>query len=212
MRRVLVGAAIAAILALPAAGEAAPVFHGEVKPIGPKIRERMVSWRPGCPVGIKNLRVLVFDHWGFDNKVGRGRLIIHKAEAHDVLGVMRKLFDKRFHMRKVWLVDAFGASDDRSMAADNTSAFNCRYVAGTTRWSEHAYGKAIDINPVENPYVDGSHVSPEKGRRYADRSLRKRGMIHANDKVVKAFKAIGWSWGGYWSGAKDYQHFSASGN
>ena len=66
-------------------------------------------------------------------------------------------------MRKVWLVDAYGASDDRSMEADNTSAFNCRFVAGTSRWSEHAYGKAIDINPVENPYVSGTHVSPGAG-------------------------------------------------
>ncbi len=210
MRRLLVGLVLAA-LAFPASGSAAPVFHGTVKPIGPKVRERMVSWHAGCPVAIRNLRLLEFDHWGFDDQVRRGRLIIHKGEANDVLGVMRKLFDKHFRMRRVWLVDAYGASDDRSMEADNTSAFNCRFVAGTSRWSEHAYGKAIDINPVENPYVDGSHVSPEKGRPYADRSKRKRGMIHANDKVVKAFRAIGWGWGGAWSGPKDFQHFSASG-
>jgi hypothetical protein len=202
----------ALVLAAPAAAAAAePQFHGKVSRIGPKIRERMVSWHEGCPVPIRRLRLLQFDHWGFDNEVRRGRLVIHRAEARDVLGVMRRLFNKRFRMRRVWLVDAFGASDDRSMAADNTSAFNCRHVAGTTRWSEHAYGKAIDINPVENPYVDGGHVSPEKGRKYADRSKRARGMIHAGDKVVKAFAAIGWGWGGYWSGAKDYQHFSASG-
>jgi D-alanyl-D-alanine carboxypeptidase len=212
MRRIAVGL-ILVVLAFPVSAAAAPVFHGEVKTIGPKIRKKMTgrSWHAGCPVGFRNLRLLQFDHWGFDGKVKQGRLVIHRTEAKKVLGVMRVLFAKNFRMKKVWLVDAYGASDDRSMEADNTSAFNCRFVAGTSRWSEHAYGKAIDINPVENPYVDGSHVSPEKGRRYADRSKHARGMIHANDKVVRAFKKIGWSWGGYWSGAKDYQHFSASG-
>ncbi len=212
MRRIAVGL-ILVVLAFPASAAAAPAFHGEVKTIGPKIRKKMTgrSWHAGCPVGFKNLRLLQFDHWGFDDKVKQGRLVIHRTEAKDVLGVMRTLYRKHFRMKKVWLVDAYGASDDRSMEADNTSAFNCRFVAGTSRWSEHAYGKAIDINPVENPYVDGSHVSPDKGRPYADRSKRKRGMIHANDKVVRAFKSIGWGWGGYWSGAKDYQHFSASG-
>jgi D-alanyl-D-alanine carboxypeptidase len=199
-------------LALPASASAAPEFNGTVTTIGPKIRERMVSWHEGCPVPIRRLRLLQFDHWGFDDEEHRGRLIIHKAEAAKVFGVMRKLYRLHFRMKKVWLVDAYDASDDRSMAADNTSAFNCRNVAGTDRWSEHAYGKAIDINPVENPYVSGSHVSPEAGRPYADRSRRARGMIHAGDGVVRAFRAIGWGWGGYWSGPRDYQHFSASGN
>jgi poly-gamma-glutamate synthesis protein (capsule biosynthesis protein) len=199
-------------LVLPVSANAAPEFNGTVTTIGPKIRERMVSWHEGCPVPIRRLRLLQFDHWGFDDEEHRGRLIIHKAEAANVFGVMRKLYRLHFRMKKVWLVDAYGASDDRSMAADNTSAFNCRNVAGTDRWSEHAYGKAIDVNPVENPYVSGSHVSPEAGRPYADRSRRARGMIHAGDKVVLAFRAIGWGWGGYWSGPRDYQHFSASGN
>ncbi len=214
MRRILVGLAIAALAFPVTAAAAAPPFRGEVKKISPRIQKKMVSWHKGCPVPIRRLRLLAFDHWGFEKQltVHRGRLIIHQAEARDVLGVMRVLYRKRFKMKKVWLVDAYGASDDRSMNADNTSAFNCRFVSGTNRWSQHAYGKAIDINPVENPYVDGSHVSPEKGRRYADRSRRARGMIHADDKVVRAFKAIGWGWGGYWSGAKDYQHFSASGS
>jgi hypothetical protein len=111
------------------------------------------------------------------------------------------------------LVDRYGGNDNRSMRADNTSAFNCRRVAGTTRWSEHAYGRAIDINPVENPYVrsDGS-VSPRRGRPYADRSRHARGMIHARDATVRAFHRVGWGWGGYWRSSKDYQHFSASGH
>jgi hypothetical protein len=99
------------------------------------------------------------------------------------------------------LVEKFGGSDEASMAADNTSAFNCRRIAGTSRWSEHAYGRAIDINPVENPHVTAA----------IDRSQLRPGMIVADDVVVKAFAAIGWSWGGTWRSSKDYQHFSATG-
>lgn len=110
------------------------------------------------------------------------------------------------------LVDAYGANDRRSMNADNTSAFNCREVAGSPgTWSRHAFGRAIDINPVENPYVSGGYVSPKKGRAYAKRSPRRRGMIVARGRVVKAFARVGWEWGGHWQGVKDYQHFSASG-
>jgi hypothetical protein len=98
------------------------------------------------------------------------------------------------------------------MAANNTSAFNCRFVSGTARWSEHAYGRAIDINPVQNPYVSSSgRASPPAGAAYVDRSRRAPGMIHAGDAVVRAFAAVGWGWGGSWRGVKDYQHFSASG-
>jgi poly-gamma-glutamate synthesis protein (capsule biosynthesis protein) len=205
-------AAVAALATpAPAAPQSAPTFNGAVKRIPADVRERMVSWHRGCPVPIRRLRLLAFNHHGLDDEVHRGRLIVHKAEAYKVLNVMRILFRKGFRMKQIWLVDAYGASDRRSMRADNTSAFNCRYVAGTTRWSQHAYGKAIDINPVENPYVDGDYVSPRNGRPYADRSRRAPGMIHAGDKVVRAFASIGWGWGGYWSGAKDYQHFSATG-
>jgi len=109
-------------------------------------------------------------------------------------------------------VDRFDADDRESMRHDNTSAFNCRYVAGTTTWSQHAFGRAIDINPVENPYVDGSHVSPPRGRRYLDRSDVRPGMIVRGDVVLRVFRRIGWGWGGDWSFVKDYQHFSANGH
>jgi hypothetical protein len=97
------------------------------------------------------------------------------------------------------------------MRHDNTSAFNCRFVAGTTTWSQHAYGRAIDLNPVENPYVAGSHVSPRRGRRFLDRSDVRPGMVVDGDLVWRAFRDIGWEWGGTWTSAQDYQHFSANG-
>jgi hypothetical protein len=112
------------------------------------------------------------------------------------------------------LVDAYGADDHRSMAADNTSAFNCRFINGQPGvWSQHAFGTAIDIDPIENPYVTRSgFVSPPAGSPYADRSRHPRGMVHRDDPTVRAFKEIDWGWGGSWSWPKDYQHFSANGH
>jgi hypothetical protein len=187
-----------------------------VAPIRGQIKERIVgsSWKPGCPVHIRKLRLVEVTHLGFDSDPHRGRLVVHRAEARDVLDVMKRLYRKRYPIRRMELIDRYGADDQRSMRADNTSAFNCRFVAGTNRWSMHAYGRAIDVNPIENPYVSGSHVSPPAGRPYANRSRDAKGMIHADDAVVKAFRRkAGWEWGGAWPGAtRDYQHFSSNGS
>ena len=171
----------------------------------------MTSWRPGCPVPVARLRLLTMDHWGFDGRERRGRMIVHADYARDVVRVFRVLYRARFRIRRMELVERYGSDDDRSMAADNTSAFNCRRVEGSSSWSEHAYGRAIDVNPLENPYVRRGAVLPPAGIRYLDRSRRARGMIHRGDAVVRAFAAIGWKWGGDWASLKDYQHFSATG-
>lgn len=193
---------------------AAPAFHGSSEPISTHLRQRMagVSWHRGCPVGFDRLRLLRVSHWGFDGEVHRGRLVVHRDSAGPMLHTMRTLYRLHFPIRRMRLVDAYGADDHRSMNADNTSAFNCRPVAGTNRWSEHAYGHAIDVNPRENPYVtsDG-YVSPSAGAPFADRSRRAPGLIHRRGAVVAAFAEAGWEWGGNWSWPKDYQHFSASG-
>jgi hypothetical protein len=212
VRGAVAGFAVFAFL-LPAPQGNEARFHGTAAPIEPQLRERMtgVSWHPGCPVGLNRLRLLRVDHWGFDGEVHRGRLVVHRDSAQPMLRTMRELFALRFPIRRMRLVDAYGADDHRSMAADNTSAFNCRFVAGTSRWSEHAYGHAIDVNPVENPYVSGGHVSPPAGAAYLDRSQRVPGLIHRRGPVVAAFAAAGWEWGGNWSSPKDYQHFSAGG-
>ncbi len=170
------------------------------------------SWHEGCPVPIGGLRLLTLDYWGFDERVHRGRLIVNETVASQVVKVFGALFARRFPIHRMELVDAYGADDDRSMAADNTSAFDCRSVTGSPGvWSEHSYGWAIDINPVENPYVAHSTVEPPAGLRYTDRTLSATGMVHAGDGTVRAFAAIGWSWGGSWSSTRDYQHFSATG-
>jgi hypothetical protein len=203
-----------ACLAPAASASATPPFRGHAKPLDAQTRQRItgVSWHPGCPVGLDDLRLLSLTYWGFDGRVRIGRLIVNRDAAGPMLHAMRSLYRLRFPIRRMQLVDAYGAVDDRSMAADNTSAFNCRFVAGTHRWSEHAYGRAIDINPIENPYADDDgYVSPPAGAPYANRSLHAKGLIHAGGAVVKAFAAVGWGWGGYWNWPKDYQHFSASG-
>jgi D-alanyl-D-alanine carboxypeptidase len=193
------------------AAAATPRFRGGLSAVDPSTRSRMRwSWRPGCPVGLGDLRLLRVDHWGFDRRVHRGELVVHRDQARRLLGVMEELFRLRYPIRRMRLVDDYRADDDRSMAANNTSAFNCRRVSGTSRWSEHAFGRAIDVNPVQNPYVAGRHVSPPAGRPYTDRAGRAPGMIHAGDAVVRAFAAVGWEWGGAWRSGRDYQHFSAS--
>jgi hypothetical protein len=158
------------------------------------------------------LRLLRVDYWGFDKRVHQGELIVHRDHARRILAVLGELFRARYPIQRLQLVDAYRADDDRSMAANNTSAFNCRRVSGSPRWSEHAFGRAIDVNPLRNPYVTrGGRVSPPGGRPYASRARRAAGMIHADDAVVRAFAAAGWRWGGSWSGSKDYQHFSSTG-
>lgn len=177
-------------------------------------RARMTSsWRAGCPVPISRLRLLTVRHYAFDGAVREGELVVHEDQTRAVTAVMRALFVARFPIERMEIIDRYGGDDDRSMAANNTSAFNCR--ASTDRpgvWSQHAYGRAIDINPVQNPYVASARdVRPPAGRTYLDRSHRRKGMIVAGDLVVRAFRSVGWGWGGNFRSVKDPQHFSASG-
>jgi hypothetical protein len=193
------------------AGSAAPSprFVGTVWKVS--AAELRHSYRPACPVGPSQLRRLEVSHWDFAGRRRVGSIVVQAREARDVLSVFRKLYAARFPIRRLRPVEAYKGSDDASMAADNTSGFNCRFVSGTRRWSQHAYGLAIDVNPVENPYVDSGRVRPPSGRRYLDRSRARPGMVVAGDVVVRAFASIGWSWGGRWS-SPDYQHFSATGS
>lgn len=171
------------------------------------------SWRAGCPVGPDSLRRLRLSYWGFDDRPHTGAIVVHKDVATEVTTVFRTLFAKRFPVRRLEPVSEYGGSDDTSMAADNTSAFNCRNAvsSGKPSWSVHAYGKAIDVNPVENPYLFGDEVLPPEGRDYVDRSPYRPGMAVQGGVLVKAFAAVGWKWNV--GGANpDYQHFSTTGH
>ncbi|HEV3365272.1 MAG TPA: M15 family metallopeptidase [Acidimicrobiia bacterium] len=159
---------------------------------------------------LRDLRLVTITHWGFDGQPRPGELVVHTGHAENIRRVFAELFAARFPIEQVRLIDEFGGDDDRSMEANNTSAFNCRPVKGTTRWSQHAFGRAVDINPIQNPYVTRAGVSPPAGRDYLRRDGSRQGLITARGPVVTAFARVGWGWGGAWSNP-DYQHFSANG-
>jgi hypothetical protein len=190
---------------------ALPPFQVAVAPV--TAAELGASWHRGCPVGPAQLRRVRVSYVGFDGRAHRGAIVVHRSVAADVGTVFERLYSARFPVRRMQTIDAYGGNDRRSMAADNTSGFNCRYASapGPKRWSAHAYGEAIDINTIENPYVQGNDVSPAAGRAYLDRSRYRRGMAVAGGVVVRAFASLGWSWGGRWAGTPDCQHFSRSG-
>jgi len=202
---------IAALLVLVlglcvATTQAASAPVGTIEPV--RWNDLRHSYRAGCPVSPARLRTVRVSYWGFDGNPRAGRIVVASRVAPDVLAVFRILWNERFPLRRLQPVSAYRGSDDASMAADNTSGFNCRFVGGTSRWSNHAYGEAIDVNPVENPYVQGSRVSPPAGRAFVDRNRYRKGMAMPNGVLVRAFAAVGWKWGASFG---DYQHFSTTG-
>src|SRR3989454_2931502 len=158
-----------------------PLFHSTTSVIAAATRARMASsWHRGCPVPVQDLRYLTMSYWGFDGAVHAGEMVVNRSVAGAVAKVFGELFAARFPMRRMRLVDAYGGDDDRSMAANNTSAFNCRAVTGGTSWSQHSYGWAIDINPIQNPYVSrAGAVLPPAGPPDRQRSPNPHGMIPA---------------------------------
>ncbi|HTS73186.1 MAG TPA: M15 family metallopeptidase [Gaiellaceae bacterium] len=171
------------------------------------------SWHKGCPVPPSNLRRVRLAYWGFDRKAHSGALVVNVSVAGEVVRVFRQLYVKRFPIRRMRPIDAYQGKDERSLEHDNTAGFNCRYVVGPgpKRWSVHALGLAIDVNPVENPYLEGGRVHPKAGRAYLDRSHVRRGMAVPGGLLVSTFAAQGWFWGGRWTASPDYQHFSKTG-
>jgi hypothetical protein len=187
------------------------VFTAKVSRIRHRSQVRY-SWHPGCPVTPSALRMITMTYRGFDHRVHTGRMVVNAAVTGKLIKVFRKLFAMRYPIRRMVPVDAYHGSDFASIEADNTSSFNCRDATGSSSWSEHAYGLAVDLDPCENPYVtaDG-HEAHKRCLRFVDRSQHGPGIIHAGDKVVAAFASVGWGWGGVWPGDRDYQHFSANG-
>jgi D-alanyl-D-alanine carboxypeptidase len=201
---------MAALLLVALALQAPPFGHSVSRVTAAQLPH---SWHRGCPVAPAQLRRLRVSYWGFDRRAHTGALVVNAHAVAPLTRVFSRLYTARFPIRRMRSIDAYGGSDERSLAADNTAAFNCRYAVapGRKRWSVHAYGLAIDVNPVENPYVLGSRVHPRAGRRYLDRSRMRPGMAVRGGLLVRAFAAAGWAWGGRWSSSPDYQHFSATG-
>jgi hypothetical protein len=187
-------------------------YEASIDEIGDELATGMVgvSWHEGCPVPLSALRLLTMSFWGFDGESHRGELVVHEDVAGGVVSVFGQLFAARFPIRSMDRIERFGGDDEASMAADNTSCFNCREIAGGGPYSIHSWGKAIDINPLENPYIKDGLVLPPAGVDFLDRGQQHPGMIYDGDFVVEAFAAIGFTWGGHWERLLDYQHFEAA--
>jgi hypothetical protein len=189
-------------------------FRFRADPLTPALRQQLsrTSWHPGCPVSLDQLRYLRVSYWGFDRRAHLGEMVVNASAVSALRHAFADLFGARFPIRRMRLVDRYGGSDYASIQADNTSAFNCRDATGSTHWSEHAYGLAIDINPIENPYVYGNGTTTHRASEpYLDRSNVRPGMAVRGGTLVRAFTAIGWGWGGRWPPPTDYQHFSVNG-
>jgi hypothetical protein len=209
----LVAGALLPTAPAPAAPARLSDFRPVIRALSAQERAGMTPsvWRPGCPVSLSSLRRVSLQFVGFDGRLRRGALVVHESAAREVVSVFRTLYRARFPIRRMRPIEAYGGDDFLSIEADNTSAFNCRAATGSSRWSEHAYGRAIDLNPLENPYVSGGRTSHPGSVPYLDRSPYRRGMAVEGGVVVAAFDRAGWGWGGRWSGIRDYQHFSAGG-
>ena len=201
---VLLAAALAG--GASSAAGAAPEFRSKVDRV--RWDDLRFTYRAGCPVGPSQLRTVEVSYWDFAGKPKVGKVVVARRVAEDVVDVFRQLWAKRFPIRRLQPISTYRGSDEASMAADNTSGFNCRFVAGTQHWSMHAYGEAIDVNTVENPYVRGSTIKPPAGRAFLDRSRYRQGMAVRDGVLVRAFASVGWKWGASFG---DYQHFSTTG-
>jgi len=202
------------------AADEPPAFSASSHPLTATERSALIRagvWRSGCPVHLSRLRVLVVKHWGFDKRVQQGEIVVHKDVAAPLARVFRRLYELRFPIRHMRFSDAYGPPRSAPPDGDISGSFECRRAApspcgsGTGNWSNHAYGKAVDLNPVENPYVGCGATRNARSRPYINRSRIRPGMV--TRAVVQAFRSIGWGWGGSWAGnTKDYMHFSVTGH
>ena len=168
------------------------------------------TWREECPVGRDDLRYVTVPFWGFDERLHTGELLLHADVVDDVLAGFAVLYERRFPIEEMRITRAEELDAPPTGDGNNTGSFVCRPSVGSTRWSAHAYGRAVDINPFHNPYVKGDIVIPELASVYVDRSDQRPGMLVADD--VAGFRAAGWGWGGTWSSAKDWMHLSVDGS
>jgi hypothetical protein len=188
-------------------------FQSAVRPISPMIRVRMgTTWGPGCPVRLADLRYLTLSFRGFDGQPHTGELVVNERAADQVVSVFARLYRARFPIEEMRLVTTADLHAHPTGDGNNTASFVCRAARNQTRWSAHAYGLAVDVNPFQNPYRRGDLVLPELGSAYLDRDRIRPGMIRAGDVVTTAFADIGWTWGGTWRSPTDLMHFSATGN
>ncbi len=217
-----------------------PDEHGEVQPTPPELADRRLetvdllpppdtdefvstsgpvpdevlarsSWVPECPVAVDDLVYITVSHWGFDEEYHTGEIIVNAAVGDDVVEVFRRLHAAQFPIEQMRVITKEEIDAHPTGDWNDTTSFVCRPAVGSDRWSWHAFGLAIDINPFHNPYLKGDLVLPELASAYLDRDDLRPGMIGPDDIVVEAFRSVGWSWGGDWNSLKDWMHFSEPG-
>jgi D-alanyl-D-alanine carboxypeptidase len=207
------------LLALSALVFALPPFHSAIRPVAPAERTQLTGefWRGGCPVGLTSLRLLTVSYWDFAGNVQTGQLVVNSRAAAPLAKVFRQLYRLQFPIRHMQFADVYGPKTARPRDRDVSGSFECRKAvpspcgSGTGNWSNHAYGLAVDLNPIENPYTGCGRTRERASIPYLNRSKLRPGMV--TPAVVRAFRSIGWGWGGTWSGAtKDYMHFSWNGH
>lgn len=208
------------LLAIPLALVALHQPDSSIRPLSESLKSNLAhgQWHAGCPVALSQLRLVTVPYVDFDGLTREGQVIVNRDVAGSVSTVFRKLYELKFPIRHMRLSEMYGPRRAIPEDEDVTGSFWCRdsvpspCVGGTAsgHWSNHAYGHAIDINPIENPYIGCGKVYDPRMAPYVDRSKRKKGMV--TPAVVRAFRSIGWGWGGDWSGTKDYMHFSTNGH
>ncbi|MEJ7845735.1 MAG: M15 family metallopeptidase [Acidimicrobiales bacterium] len=196
------------LLPPPASG----AFESTIGPVDNAVRARMGgTLADGCPVGPDDLRYLTMSFRGFDGRAHTGEMVVHAEEAEDVVSVFRRLFEADFPLEEMRLITDADVAAPPTGDGNNSGAFICRAVRGGTRFSAHASGLAIDVNPFHNPYQRDDIVLPERASAYLDRGNVRPGMILRGDVVTEAFADIGWTWGGDFGSVIDTMHFSATG-
>lgn len=190
----------------PPAAPLAP-FESSAHPV--TAQQLGASWQPGCPVSPADLRLVELRYVGMDGTAHRGQLVVNADRVPQVVDAFAQLYGMHYPIAKMTPVEHYrDASDEASMEDNNTSAFNCRPIPGKHKWSQHAFGRAVDINPLLNPQTDAQgDVQPITATRYLDRDQNIPGLIHDGDPVVRMFTTRGWTWGGHWTDPHDYQHF-----
>jgi hypothetical protein len=206
-------------LALSALLLALPPFHSAIRPVAPAERAQLSGefWHAGCPVPLSGLRLLTVSYWDFTGRAETGELVVSRRAAAPLARVFGQLYRLRFPIRHMRFVDTYGPGRSRPRDRDISGSFECRRAvpspcgSGTGNWSQHAFGLAVDLNPIENPYTGCGRTREPSSVPYLNRSKVRPGMV--TPAVVRAFRSIGWGWGGSWSGStKDYMHFSSSGH
>jgi hypothetical protein len=193
------------------------MLESKIKIIDQELEKRIVgnSWEAACPVPLSELRYLTINYWGYDDKAHIGEMIVHEQVAQEVLDIFQELFENKFPIQSMRLIDDYfkpnqtkNDVDELSMLDNNSSAFFFRYIGKTTIVSEHGMGTAIDINPLVNPFVRGDYVCPVSSKEFCDRTRKDvKGLLTDDCICVKAFEKRGWIWAGKWKKVQDYQHF-----